>query len=56
MMLRAPSYRVRLNPVSTDLFASAAGGVAFLRNAGGTVTGLAVGTDRMWRLEMRRLD
>lgn len=56
MMLRAPSYRVRLNPVSTDLFESAAGGVSFLRNAGGPVTGLAVGTDRMWRLEMRRLD
>lgn len=54
--IQPPKTNMRLNPVSADLFESADGGITFLRNGSGKVTGLAIGTDRMWRLEMRRVE
>lgn len=56
MLIQAPTTNARLNPVSTDLFESPRGGVTFLRDASGKVGSLAVGTDRMWRLEMKRVE
>ncbi|MBL8514761.1 MAG: serine hydrolase [Betaproteobacteria bacterium] len=56
MLVQPPRTNVRLNPVSADLFESPVAGIAFLRNGSGKVTGLAVGGDRMWRLEMRRME
>jgi CubicO group peptidase (beta-lactamase class C family) len=56
MLRQAPSFQARLNPVSADLFETSAGGILFLRDAGGKVTGLAIGTDRLWRFEMRRVE
>lgn len=56
MLIHVPRAHARLNPVSVDLFESPAGGVTFLRDASGKVTALALGTDRLWRLEMKRVE
>lgn len=55
-LAQPPKTIMRLNPVTADLFESVAVGITFLRNGSGNVTGLAIGTDRMWRLEMRRVE
>lgn len=56
MLTQPPATNVRLNPLSTDLFDSSIGGVAFLRDTAGKITGLAIGTDRLWRFEMSRVE
>jgi CubicO group peptidase (beta-lactamase class C family) len=51
-----PTLAWPLKPLFVDGFSAQAYGVGVLRDAKGKVTGLTVGSDRMWNLVYRRVD
>lgn len=50
-----PDIRIPLTPTTTDAFQGSIGSVRFIRNSAGAVTGLSVGSSRVWDMRFRRV-
>ncbi len=55
VMLQKPDIRIALVPTTTDSFQGSIGSVRFARNSAGNVTGLSVGSSRVWDMKFRRV-
>ncbi|MDZ4797265.1 MAG: serine hydrolase domain-containing protein [Bryobacteraceae bacterium] len=55
VLLQAPDIRIPLSPTWADAFQGSIGSIRFLRNPAGQVTGLSVGSARVWDLRFRKV-